>query len=328
MTTLEQLQKLQPLQKVHYSTNLMDDQLRNPTPELLEVFRLCRSVPISIDLNGQKAIQAAAELANKSSLPLCLNFSPWAESRCPAEVPTPGSHELYREIVLFSQFLSAVKLWISDAAPVAAILLDDERYAEHGPIMETYRNALYDVAKQMFPTAAVEYYSFGGIGPCAYGNGWSLPNEQFTLSEKGDAWSVALYAVPQIEWTQRSFGETVSAATERGGLTKPVVPWIALGCGLEPQADQFHKWVWDWPYGYQYSNIIGRQVNNPWYAAQGERFGPWNRATHAVFYPGASGEGSGAPLVDKDGMPRATTWIKHFVAYVRGAHGVNSIEGL
>ena len=74
----------------------------------------------------------------------------------------------------------------------------------------------------------------------------------------------------------------------------------------------FETWAQDWVYDTVYSPLLGREVNQRWYATLPERYAPWNAAKVVVFYP--------SPF-----DPRTPSWGKHFIAYARGATGRNDL---
>jgi hypothetical protein len=74
-------------------------------------------------------------------------------------------------------------------------------------------------------------------------------------------------------------------------------------------------WDFDWQYDIIYSYGIGAALNIDWYGEDPERFAPYKRAKIVIFYP---------PAFDK----RTPDWTRHFVAYVRGATGINDLHDL
>jgi hypothetical protein len=91
-----------------------------------------------------------------------------------------------------------------------------------------------------------------------------------------------------------------------------VTPWVALGAGYRRQPDNSQAWDTDWDYDTVYSMLLGGEINLPWYGQQPERYAPWDAAEVVVFYP---------PPFDG----RTPAWGKHFVAYARGAAGLDEL---
>ena len=73
---------------------------------------------------------------------------------------------------------------------------------------------------------------------------------------------------------------------------------------------------------YEYSWILGAEINQPFYAKNPAKFAPWNFAKRAVFYPSVFEQEGGmtVPVVTPHG--NSTLIFLHFLAYVRGAAGV------
>ena len=59
-------------------------------------------------------------------------------------------------------------------------------------------------------------------------------------------------------------------------------------------------------------NNLRLMINIPYYGDRPDEYAPWHAATMVAFYPG--------PF-----HPRYPRWAEHFVAYVRGANGVDEL---
>ena len=125
--------------------------------------------------------------------------------------------------------------------------------------------------------------------------------------------SCSLYTVPEVERTRGTFRKTCQLADELG--VKEVTPWVALASGYRRDVEKFQRWSYSWDYDLEYSYMLGAELNHPWYGARPKWFAPYSRAEVVAFYP--------------DPFYKDTPfWAKHFVAYVRGAHGIKKLDDL
>ena len=92
---------------------------------------------------------------------------------------------------------------------------------------------------------------------------------------------------------------------------KPGMCWIGIGWGHRRLVDKFKVHDFNYDYDPIYSWTLGADINSTWRGNQGERFGPWNRVPTVAFYAEPWG--------------RVVNFHKHFVAYVLGAHGIQSL---
>ena len=69
--------------------------------------------------------------------------------------------------------------------------------------------------------------------------------------------------------------------------------------------------------------MIGKEVNDPFYAKHPERFAPWDRARRVVFFPNPFSSSTWKVPPNKTtgeaGDVLSGVTLKHFVAYVKGA---------
>lgn len=312
---LSELQSTKPLPKKHYLGPVYDQQLIEPTSELKEVFRICGSIPIGD--NKVEAIASAAKLSKELGVDLSIIISPWPVSRCPESKATPGSLTQWAEVLYWARWMKEVKDVLGDVR-VSAIFIDDERWVDQAAIMLPYRQALQNIAKELFSEVSIVWYAYGSVTPNASSTGWSKGTDIFGGLYLADIHSVSLYCISQEYRSQESYKRTVLLA---GGNS--VIPWIALNAGYEPKSDVFHVWNYDWDYGLVWACRFGAQVNQKWYVENEDRqnrYAPWNKAPFVVLYPGCS---SGGPIKN-----RTTKWLNYFCAYARGAHGNNSLKGL
>ena len=337
LPTLEQLvammAELAPLPKVHYSYPMHPTLLGDPdSPLLYHYVRLTRSVGLSsaaknwqiataVDVCDQ--INALGDGAARATI--AINHSPWHISYPASLPPTYTGPEADAEIAVYRTRLTAIRdqiavqnaLLDSDVT-VGAILLNSERFypkqptepgaAEYNVAILAKYTPFYDIAKEFFPEARVEWYGLG-IQESAAKSGWSrFP--WFTFDEPSDTLSCALYRVSELGTMRDTYRRSVSLAAELG--YGEVTPWIALGSGYRRDTVAFQTWSQDWNYDTVYSLLLGRELNQKWYSTQPDRFAPWSAAKVVVFYP--------SPF-----DPRTPSWGKHFIAYARGAVNRNDL---
>ena len=327
------LAELPPLPKVHYSFPILETLLVEPVdPLLVQYVRVSRAVSVAGEGANETHLKAAVTLcqqANASGIgipaSIAINYSPWHRGFPPDLPPTYTGPESDDEIQRFRDRLISVRQTLASInasrgtqIAVTAILLDTERFyikPASDPEADVWNAAIdakytafYDFARQIYPNASVEWFG-RGIEESAAVTGWS-PFPWFTFRESGDSFSCALYRVSEIGTMRETFRRTYDFAEEHGASR--VTPWIALGAGYRRQSDQFAAWYTDWDYDTVYSLLLGREINTPWYGQRPDRFAPWGAAEIVVFYP---------PPFDT----RTPAWGKHFVAYARGAAGLDEL---
>ena len=91
-----------------------------------------------------------------------------------------------------------------------------------------------------------------------------------------------------------------------------VTPWVAIASGWQSTGPKSRVWVFEWDYDTAFSAQLGAQINDPWYGDHPDDYAPWHQATAVIFFP--------RPFDSDD-----PAWPKHFVAYVRGAHGIDDL---
>ena len=327
---LKWMKELKPLQKVHYSWAIPESVIDNPKdPRLFEYARITHAVSLNEAATPRRVERAVVICKQVNALnpepgipaTIAVNYSPWHRVFPKDAPPTDVGEKHQAEINKFRRKLEDIKRWLADAnarhqtnIPITAFLLDTERfYVREGDkrwnqaITAKY-DVLYDITKELFPGARVEWYK-RGIARCAAKTGWKA-NARFTYDEKGDSFSCSLYRMPEIGYMRETFRRTYDFAKLHG--VEDVTPWVALAAGYRRDVDDFHKWHADWDYDLIYAWLIGRELNNPWFGRHPDRFAPYFAAKVIVFYP---------PPFD----PRAPAWGQHFVAYVRGAHMIEKL---
>jgi hypothetical protein len=223
------------------------------------------------------------------------------------------------------------------AVRVSALLLDSEKLQGWGAsgrdnvtikaAITRKHNLMYNASKAVFPDATVEQYDKGtiedekGMSKTGTSEAWA-PWSVYTLDEQGDSFATSLYSVPEIGQTRQQYRLTVQNAVAHN--VSSVTPWIALGSGYRRGITNTslgsNYWDSAWDYGYEYSWILGAEINQPFYAKNPVKFAPWDYAKRAVFYPSVFEQAMTVPVVTPHG--NSTLIFLHFLAYVRGAAGV------
>jgi len=325
---VEWLAELDPLPKVHYSYPIESWLLHVPVdPLLYEYVRITHAA--SITGRGPRqhhvdAAVAACELVNRDNpaiaATIAINFSPWLDV-FPADAPPTDFGPLHdAELAQFHATLLQFRDWLAESnaarqtnIPISALLLDHERFkvsdddlAWNQAITDKL-TATYDTAKSVFPDARIEWWGRGGYRPVP--SGWGR-TPYSTLDEPGESLACSLYRVPEAEVTREAYRRSYALAQEHG-ISK-VNPWVALAAGVRPGTATFSEWLQDWDYDVSHAWRIGAELNDPFYAANPDVYAPWDAAEVITFYPGAFNH-------------RSPAWGKHFVAYVRGAHGIEEL---
>jgi hypothetical protein len=325
------LAALKPLPKIHYywppDANLLETRDSRRLYELARITHsLCVSGEWATPQQTDNCVYTCARV-NKTSpgikCVLGINFSPWHMKFDPNLPPTDRGPSYLSEINFFEGRCRLIQKWIAQSnekyhsnVEVGALTLDTERFQEKAGDKtwnEGIRQALDAIhikAASLFPGVRIEWYD-RGILRVASGNGWAK-SQNWTGGEIKTSLSYSAYSVPEIGDMRELFRRTCKLADEMHVLD--VTPWVALASGYRRG---FIKTYFDfnWDYDIIYSYLIGAELNMSWYAERPERFAPYNRAKVVVFYP---------PPFDK----RTPHWGKHFIAYVRGATGVEDLNDL
>lgn len=322
------MKELKPLPKVHYSWPLPYKTISDEV--LFEYVRLTHAASLSGEWSQEEHIDRAVAVchrvnATKPKIPASIgvNYSVW-HRRFGKDLPPTDTGPTHKaELDYLRTRMQAIQEGVKAAnakhqasVEVTAILFDSEHFHTkkddpkwNAAITQKY-NAAYDVVHEFFPKARIEWYARGAVHPGASSTGWSH-STYFTLEEKGETFGCSLYQVPEIGYTREIYRRTAENAAQHG--CDEVTPWIALASGYRRQTDQYHEWSHDWNYDLIYSWQLGRELHNSWFGVpeRAERFAPWNKAKIAIFYPEPFG--------------RSPHWGQHFVAYVRGAHGIQEL---
>jgi hypothetical protein len=152
--------------------------------------------------------------------------------------------------------------------------------------------------------------------------------------EESSPFTTSLYALPEQQTMRDMFRLTSDFAITKGVTT--TWPYIALGTGYRrclssvpstdgkgtrvvcPVSEYLSRGAFDfgWTYDPAYSALMGAQINQP--AMADSNWGPWQRATAAIFYPSVF-DTRGVDSILSPG--KSSNIMDHFVAYVRGAAG-------
>lgn len=327
-TVVSWMKELEPLPKVHYSWPLPYKSISDEV--LFEYVRLTHAASLSGEWSQPEQIERAVDVcrrvnAGKPKIPASIgvNYSVW-HRRFGKDLPptdTGPTHDeelkyLRSRMLAIRDGLAAANTQQQSEIAVTAILFDSEHFhtkkddAQWNAAITQKYDAAYDIVREYFPTARIEWYARGAVQPGASATGWSEA-AYFALDEKGESFGCSLYQVPEIGYTREIFRRTAENAARHD--CEEVTPWIALASGYRRQTDKYHDWSHDWNYDLIYSWQLGRELNNSWYGVpeRAERFAPWNKAKIAIFYPEPFG--------------RSPHWGQHFVAYVRGANGIKEL---
>lgn len=314
--------ELKSLPKVHYSWPLPASMLTSSNRALVQFARVTHAVSIRGESATAAQIDAAVEACaqNPASTPagkasVAINYSPWHRrfsSSLPATDTGPTAEE---ELALFRQRLTSIRHDVAEAnrrlganVPVSAILLDCERFTttagddRTNEAITRKQDQIYAIAKDIFPSARVEWYGRGAVHAAGDASGWTQ-SRYFTLREKGDSFGSTLYQLPDEARMREAYQRTVDLARSRG--VAEVTPWIALGAGWSRKNSRM-TWEFSWDYDLKYSWQLGRDINET--GSTGDGGGPWSAARVVVFYP--------CPFDE-----RSPGSFEHFLAYVRGATG-------
>ncbi len=328
------LQELDPLPKVHYSYAVEPFLYRQPlNPLMYEFVRITNACSVRTrwpqETDVYTAVEACRQVNNTHpDIPatIALNFSPWHMVFPEDAPPTDMGPDHDAEIEFFRTTAEQFKQWVADAnkaygasIEISAIILESERFftkregddgwQEWNEAIDVKHNAIYSIARELFPDARIERYLRGAIIPCEDHTTW-CQERFYTLNEMGDYFSTDFYLPWYVNTMVESFRRNCLKADDHG--ISSVMPWVSLAAGWARAGERSRKWVVDHDYDTALSWQLGAQINDPYYAAHPEEYAPWDRAEVVCFYP--------TPF-----NARIPSWGKHFVAYVRGAHGIEEL---
>ena len=328
------LQGVPPLAKPHYSWPLTGYTLRVDDANLREYARVSGSLPISLNEGSvgspgtsRAQVAVAVEICAAIGASLTINYSPWY-THFTGDDPTVRGAAEAAELGAYRAKLAEIATLLAGptqpAVSVGAIVLDSEKFAFNASSSAAYLAALsrkndliYNLSHEAFPKARILQYGRGGAARWPYGidkatavaDPWVTTN-YYTRGDRGDVYSTALYTVPEIGYTRETFNRTVGHAVRDG--VRSVTPFVALGAG-ERRSAALHGGVRlsAWDYDLVYSWMLGAEINDPFYARFPGAYAAWDYAHSVVLWPSVF-----------DARFGPANW-KHFVAYARGAAGLD-----
>jgi hypothetical protein len=327
------LSVLKPLPKVHYFWPLNPELLNDRSNRrLYELARITHSLCVQGEWATKEQIDNCVYTCagvNKNApvikSSLGISFSPWHRKFGKELPPTDRGPTYQEEIHYFEERARLVRHWVEQSnenyhsdVKISAILLDCERFhvlqnnEKWNEAIRENLDIIHIKAQSIFPEARIEWYG-RGIVRTSGGNGWTQ-TPYWTGKEIKAPLSCSLYSVPEIEGMRETFRRTCKLADELG--IEEVTPWVALASGYRRGLKGLNQYFdYDWLYDIIYSYQIGAELNVKWYGDRPERFAPYNHAKIIIFWP---------PPFDK----RTPGWPRHFIAYVRGATGVEKLDDL
>ncbi|MCK4657934.1 MAG: PKD domain-containing protein [Phycisphaerae bacterium] len=311
------MQELDPLPKVHYSWAVHVDMMGDPPdPLLVEYVRITRAISLWANQNATRIDSAVSicQQVNQGDVAIpasiAVVYTPWHIVFPPEAPPTYVGPEHYAEIDLFRERLTNIRRWLADAnaahgtnIQVTALLLDTEKFRIKSETEEGYQewntamNVKYDsfflAGKDIFPDATIEWFQRGQVR-----------KPFFTLEEMGDTFACSVYNGPDMETSRETIRATCENAHQHG--VEDVTVWVGLAYGWLTQDGPLEQ---NWNYDVSASWQLGFEINNPSPANPMGQPALLNMIRFVSFFP-------------KPFQVETPYWGKHFVAYVRGAHGI------
>lgn len=318
------LAPLPPLPKVHYSTDVSSRLVDTPdSAALYEWVRITHAVAISAAGARYERILAGVQACKKADAAnpgfpssMAATFSPYHYVLPTGVTASYSGPEVQQELNNMLARLQSFKTWLDQAnsasgtsVKLSLVSLDTELWkpwksdvpgadAWNGAIDAKY-NAAYDVCKQVFPDARVDWFDRGhAIG---YGG-------FFSGNEKGDLVSVELYSVHDLDALRTKWARGMQRASASGATF--VMPWFNFNGGFDyGLPDGRERYVCDLTYPLVNSWQVGFETNSPAFVPPSGGSVPLSTASAGAFYPGPFDA-------------RFPEWVDHFVAYVKGANNI------
>lgn len=311
---IDKLKELSPLQKPHYSWQIDKSYFRvdkKDDPVFNEIIRVCKAFTIW-DFFDDEMLKVAMELKERHGCKVGFLTSPYHRTWDYGDKPGVWSKDSFKEINRYIEKCETIK---EAGLKIDFVQFDSEKFKiraddpEHNQHMVNRYDMFYDVAKEYF-NCPVEWYACGGTLKGRYKEGNS--NYPHHLKEqKKDAISAPFYMPHETDRMLESIKLNADRCAEWGVENFNI--WIALGAGYTRLTTGGHKWnpVFDYPL--EASWTMGLHLNNPWFLGKLDKYEGYDKIGQPMFYP--------QPL-------KSDIWLKHFIAYVRGAHVKRDISDL
>lgn len=247
-------------------------------------------------------------------------------------------------------------------AGIGAVLLDSEKFSTSPTTPAAVSVALtrkcdliFNLTTVAFAHARVEWYARGSVSRSGT-YGWTGPIgasaalvqkqwNHYTLNEQGSTYSCSLYGIRDLFLMRETYRRTVEVAVAfntsgpHAGRTSSVTPWLALGCGellLPTHNCSGHEQRYNTPcsvfdFSHPYDPVLSWQLGSelmnlsrygntedPSFTPS-DAFAPWDSAEVVCLYPS---------ILDSRASPSSggsTSLVDHFVAYIRGATGLDGV---
>ena len=316
------LRELPPLPKVHYNWPYFNAFIEGDNDEELYEYTRIANVACVWGAWSSRAVvdkfMGICRTINEGDpdIPatLAFEFSPWHRV-WPSDLPPTDFGPFHDEEVAFHQTrFNELLQYVEDnnaahdtRVEVSAIIFDSEVFfvkqpeepdaEEWNTAMDTKYNIMYDMSKEAFPEAKVYWWG-------------RAINQLFTFRERGDAFTVAPYHTATPSRIASSYRRAVESADNHG--VDDCSMWISLGSHYSVKDDGSLSWTFENNYDLIYSWQLGARLNDPTYIDLPQNRAPWHRSHSVIMWPG--------PWDD-----RVPQWPLHFVAYIRGAHGIDEL---
>ena len=299
--------------------------------------------------------QAVAEQRQKAGVApasIAINWSPWYQY-FPGNDPTVRGPAEAKEMQFYHSRLHDLREWLGpNYKLVGAFLIDSEKWYGGAGSAKAMQAAtrkanliLYNATMASFPDVRYEMFNRGAVHRSDRYRHFTLDRLnanittswtrkfRYSLTERGDSFTVSLYQLPDVWLMRDTMRQTVALATRLNSSTHTqtlsVNPWLSLGAGYRRIANRTRKAL-DLPtvyfdLQYDYDRVIswsfGAEINQPWYGDPGreEMFAPWRFCQVVLLYPSVFDSRS-APAGPHG---HSTIMMQHFASYVRGANGLD-----
>ena len=342
---LEELRKLQPLPKVHYSWGLSKTLMFREPEVMYELARLTHGLSLFGEGAELQYIDKCVDTCDKVNetnpeIPssIAIVFSPWHYKFRPdlglmEPIPVEYNHTIFNNrtyqeeidyfvngMTVFKQLVSQSNQTYGSDVKVGALLLDSERFhrRNYDPMwneaIAKAQNDIHIKAVEIFPDARIEWYGRAGRAP-SLSDTTTYPNNYLVdghiLTGMSMSWYSPTYPAKMQNLFQADcdYADTHEIDGQFPWRGFDMTPWVALAWGFD--WEKFSTGAPGiecykyWDYALSYSRQIGALLNSS--------TSPYNRAKVIVFFPEPFRKKS-APYYDIDSV-----WTKHFIEYCKGA---------